>query len=128
MGYAEVAPESRYGERHRCWRCTEEEARWCAGALLAARERLRVARQRSVDRRRRAENALAAGQETFAQGLLDAADAHDLAARAAEGEICTLESRSRELLGVAEKLLRAALETESSDIAGCAACRRREVA
>jgi hypothetical protein len=62
-----------------------------AHAIAAAREALRVAVQRSRDRRRLADNARAARQEAFAVTLGEAADAHEANARAIAARLDVLE-------------------------------------
>lgn len=77
------------------WRRVEDEAAHLEVALRAARERARVARWRADDRRVRGEQARLAGQEIFAAGLLDAAAAHERAARLAEEEAARLDALRR---------------------------------
>jgi hypothetical protein len=119
-------------ERVKAWEQAEEEARCGARALGVTRERLRVARQRSRDRRRLGNDALAAGQEVFAQGLLDAADAHETIARDLEASLLALERRYRALRREADARQRAALDAAEAprpgERPGCDACRWREVA
>jgi hypothetical protein len=79
------------------WRRLEDLLAHVAAAHRAACERARVSRWRAEDRRRRGEQARLAGQEAFAIGLLDAADAHDLTARRAEAEVAELGARHRTL-------------------------------
>ncbi len=69
----------------------EDVAHCRARAIAAAREELRVAMQRSSDRRRLAENARAARQQAFAVTLGEAADAHEASARAIAARLRTLE-------------------------------------
>lgn len=69
----------------------EDVAHYRARAIAAAREDLRVAIQRSSDRRRLAENARAARQQAFAITLGEAADAHEARARAIASRLRALE-------------------------------------
>ncbi len=85
-----------------------EAAAYAALEVTAARERLRVARERSRDRRRLAENAFAAGQDIFARGLWEAAEAHDATARGIEAALPSLERRCAQLRARVEQCAGAA--------------------
>lgn len=85
------------------WRRLEDEATQVAAALHRARESARVARLRAADRRERGEQARLAGQEAFAVGLLDAAEAHERAAARAEAETGQLTMRHRALRRAADE-------------------------
>lgn len=99
----EGAGEGREAQRAlEAWRRFDEEAGQVEAALLTARDRARVARERARDRRGRGEQARLAGQEAFALGLLDAAEAHELTAAAAEADAEGLAARHRSLRRAAD--------------------------
>jgi phage shock protein A len=85
---AQCAPRhSPYLRALEAWALAMDDAASAEAALGTLRERVRVARIHSADRARRAYDALAAGQEPFALGLLDAARAHEKVAWEGEAQI-----------------------------------------
>lgn len=85
--------DSSYGRALAAWACAMDDAATAEAALGILRERVRVARICSTDRFRRACDALAAGQDAFARGLLDAAHAHERLAWDGEAQILEGERR-----------------------------------
>jgi hypothetical protein len=81
----------------RAWGEAEADAVLAEGLARRERERARAAWRCAAERRRRADDAVAAGQAAFAHGLLDASAAHACAARAAEARARDAERRARAL-------------------------------
>jgi len=92
-----VPRDSRFHAVLKAWERAMDDAAEAEGALGVLRERVRVARIRARDRARRGNDALMAGQATFARGLLDAAHAHELAAQDGEVRLAEAEQRCAEL-------------------------------
>jgi phage shock protein A len=92
-----VPRDSRFYAVLKAWERAMDDAASAEDALGVLRERVRVARIRAADRARRGNDALAAGQEAFARGLLDAAYAHEVVAREGEASLAEGEQRCAEL-------------------------------
>ncbi len=87
------ACESHYCRALAAWELAMDDAAVGEAVLRDLRERVRVARMLAADRARRAYDALAARQDSFARGLLDAAHAYDRAAWEGEANIAEGERR-----------------------------------
>jgi hypothetical protein len=99
-----VPRESARGRALEAWARSMDDAAAAEATLAAMRERVRVARVSSADRARRGYDALAAGQEVFARGLLDAAHAHERLAWEGEAQVAEGERRCAALRARCDEL------------------------
>jgi hypothetical protein len=110
------AEEVQSGAALRAWGEAEADAVLAEGIARRERERARAAWRCAAERRRRAEDAGAAGQAAFAHGLLDAAEAHACAARTAEARALDAERRARALRDEADARRSVAWEAQLRDV------------